>query len=147
MLGCMFVGYFRITKEKKLFGKSSLALECIRLSSVSAHIVHKKVCTKDCAQKMFRFCTKNVQIVQNKVLRKGKSPTCAVQTGAVLKKREKRNRKSKSAVYRRKRQYQTHYSREAATQTWNWSLASIPALLENQFIFGIEGGRGVMYHS
>ena len=66
-----------------------------------------------------------------------------MQTGAVLKKREKRNRKSKSAVFRRKRQYQTHYSREAATQTWNWSLASIPALLENQFIFGIEGGGGV----
>ena len=55
MLECMFVGYFRLTEEKKLFGKSSMALECIRLSSVSAHIVHKKVCTKDCAQKMFRF--------------------------------------------------------------------------------------------
>ena len=65
MLECMFVGYFRITEEKKLFGKSSMALECIRLSSVSAHIVHKKVCTKDCAQKMFRLCTKNVQIVHN----------------------------------------------------------------------------------
>ena len=82
MLECMFVGYFRVTEEKKLFGKSSMALQCIRLSSVTAHIVHKKVCTKDCAQKMFRLCTKmprlctkmprlcreNVQIVQNKVL-------------------------------------------------------------------------------
>ena len=58
MLECMFVGYFRVTKEKKLFGKSSMALECIRLSSVSAHIVHKKVCTKDCAQKMPILCTK-----------------------------------------------------------------------------------------
>ena len=66
MLECMFVGYFRITEEKKLFWKSSMALECIRLSSVTAHIVHKKVCTKDCAQKMFRLCTKNVQIVNKK---------------------------------------------------------------------------------
>ena len=123
MLECMFVGYFRITKEKKLFGKSSMALECIRLSSVSAHIVHKKVCTKDCAQKMFRFyitmpilckefpdcrqqmfrlCRKNVQIVQNFFFRlcrikcpaKGKkSNMCSANWCSVKEKRKAQQKK------------------------------------------------------